>query len=107
MADYSATPFLGKTFGVTVEQLNKSFDGVPGAQGRQSSRCNPGEIFVHHGPQRFGQEVLLKHIVGLETPTSGRVLIGDFDASDPETRERGPPRPRLPGRRAVQLDDGL
>ena len=29
MADYSATPFIGRTFGVTIEKLSKSFDGVP------------------------------------------------------------------------------
>ncbi|MDE3084877.1 MAG: ATP-binding cassette domain-containing protein, partial [Verrucomicrobiota bacterium] len=32
--------------------------------------------------------VLLKHIAGLELPTSGRVLIGDQDVSDPGTRAR-------------------
>src|SRR5690606_29182653 len=34
-----------------------------------------------------GKSVLLKHIVGLEAPTSGRVFVGSQDAADPETRE--------------------
>ena len=85
MADYSATPFLGKTFGVTIEKLSKSFDGVPVLK-NISLGVKPGEIFVIMGPSGSGKSVLLKHIAGLEQPTSGRVLIGEFDASDPETR---------------------
>jgi phospholipid/cholesterol/gamma-HCH transport system ATP-binding protein len=32
--------------------------------------------------------VLLKHIAGLETATSGEVRIGEYDAADPETRNK-------------------
>jgi phospholipid/cholesterol/gamma-HCH transport system ATP-binding protein len=85
MADYSATPFVGKTFGVTIEKLSKSFDGVPVLK-NVSLGVKPGEIFVIMGPSGSGKSVLLKHIAGLEQPTSGRVLIGEFDASDPATR---------------------
>jgi phospholipid/cholesterol/gamma-HCH transport system ATP-binding protein len=87
MADYSATPFVGKTFGVTIDRLNKSFDGVPVLK-NVSLEVKPGEIFVIMGPSGSGKSVLLKHIAGLERPTSGRVLIGEFDASDPATREK-------------------
>ena len=87
MADYSATPFVGKTFGVTIDQLYKSFDGVPVLKGINLA-VKPGEIFVIMGPSGSGKSVLLKHIAGLERPTRGRVLIGDFDAADPETRGR-------------------
>ena len=85
MADSSATPASGKTFGVTIEKLSKSFDGVPVLK-NVSLEVKPGEIFVIMGPSGSGKSVLLKHIAGLEQPTSGRVLIGEFDASDPETR---------------------
>ncbi|HUJ44552.1 MAG TPA: ATP-binding cassette domain-containing protein [Opitutaceae bacterium] len=87
MADYSATPFVGKTFGVTIDKLNKSFDGVPVLK-NVSLEVRPGEIFVIMGPSGSGKSVLLKHVAGLELPTSGRVLIGSHDASDPKTRER-------------------
>jgi phospholipid/cholesterol/gamma-HCH transport system ATP-binding protein len=40
------------------------------------------------GPSGSGKSVLLKHIAGLEQPTSGRVFIGEFDASDPATRDK-------------------
>jgi phospholipid/cholesterol/gamma-HCH transport system ATP-binding protein len=87
MANYSATPFAGKTFGVTIERLHKSFNGVMVLKD-VSLEVRPGEIFVIMGPSGSGKSVLLKHIAGLERPTSGRVLIGDHDASDPATRER-------------------
>lgn len=87
MADFSATPFVGKTFGVTIDKLNKSFDGVPVLK-NVSLEVRPGEIFVIMGPSGSGKSVLLKHIAGLEMPSSGRVRIGDHDASDPKTRER-------------------
>ncbi len=86
MADFTATPFAGKTFGVTVERLNKSFDGVPVLHD-VSLQIKPGEIFVIMGPSGSGKSVLLKHVAGLELPTSGRVTIGEHDAADPATRE--------------------
>jgi phospholipid/cholesterol/gamma-HCH transport system ATP-binding protein len=87
MADYTATPFVGKTFGVTIDKLNKSFDGVP-VLTDVSLAVRPGEIFVIMGPSGSGKSVLLKHVAGLESPTSGRVSIGDYDAADPATRDR-------------------
>ncbi len=86
MADYSATPFAGKTFGVTIDKLNKSFDGVPVLRD-VSLQIKPGEIFAIMGPSGSGKSVLLKHVAGLEAPTSGRVMIGEHDAADPATRE--------------------
>lgn len=87
MPAYSATPFASKTFGVTVEKLSKSFDGVPVLK-EVSLEVRPGEIFVIMGPSGSGKSVLLKHVAGLESPSSGRVLIGDHDAADPATRGR-------------------
>jgi len=87
MADYTATPFTGKPFGVTIDKLNKSFDGVP-VLTDVSLEIRPGEIFVIMGPSGSGKSVLLRHVAGLEAATSGRVNIGEFDAADPATRER-------------------
>jgi phospholipid/cholesterol/gamma-HCH transport system ATP-binding protein len=81
----SLAPFLDKTFGVTIEKLNKSFDGVPVLK-NVSLEVKPGEIFVIMGPSGSGKSVLLRHIAGLELPTSGRVRLGEFDAADPATR---------------------
>ena len=83
----AASVLAAKTFGVTIDKLNKSFDGVP-VLTDVSLEVRPGEIFVIMGPSGSGKSVLLKHVAGLERPTSGRVLIGDYDASDPATRDR-------------------
>ena len=85
--DGSVTPFPSKTFGVTVEKLCKSFDGVPVLKDINLD-VKPGEIFVIMGPSGSGKSVLLRHIAGLEQPTSGRVRIGEFDVADADTRRR-------------------
>jgi phospholipid/cholesterol/gamma-HCH transport system ATP-binding protein len=83
----TTAPFAKKTFGVTIEKLCKSFARVPVLKD-VSLEVKPGEIFVIMGPSGSGKSVLLRHIAGLELPTSGRVRIGDFDPSDPATRQQ-------------------
>jgi phospholipid/cholesterol/gamma-HCH transport system ATP-binding protein len=88
MADtFTASPFVGRTFGVTVSNLTKQFSGVTVLDG-VNLEVRPGEIFCLMGPSGSGKSVLLKHIAGLELPTSGEVRIGEHDASDPDTREK-------------------
>jgi phospholipid/cholesterol/gamma-HCH transport system ATP-binding protein len=83
----TANPFAGKTVGIQVSNLNKSYGSVNVLRDINLT-VKPGEIFCIMGPSGSGKTVLLKQIVGLETPTSGKVMIDDFDASDPETRTR-------------------
>lgn len=73
--------------GVTIEDLCKSFGKVEVLKNITFS-VEPGEIFVLMGPSGSGKSVLLKHIVGLELPTSGKVTVDGRDASDPQTREQ-------------------
>ena len=47
-----------------------------------------GRFTAIMGPSGSGKSVLLKHVAGLETPTSGSVRIGEHDASDPATRDQ-------------------
>ena len=84
---FTASPFVGKTFGVTVSHLTKSF-GPATVLRDISLEVKPGEIFCLMGPSGSGKSVLLKHIAGLELATSGRVRIGEYDAADPETRNQ-------------------
>jgi phospholipid/cholesterol/gamma-HCH transport system ATP-binding protein len=72
---------------VAIENLSKSFGSMTVLDG-VTFDVRPGEIFVLMGPSGSGKSVLLKHIVGLEQPSGGRVRINDFDASDEETREK-------------------
>ncbi len=84
---FTASPFVGKTFGVTVSHLTKTY-GRTTVLSDVSFDVKPGEIFCIMGPSGSGKSVLLKHIAGLETATSGGVRIGEFDAADPETRNK-------------------
>jgi len=72
--------------GVEIEKLSKQFDRVVVLK-EVSFQVEPGEIFVLMGPNGSGKSVLLKHIVGLELPTSGRVLVDGRDATAAETRQ--------------------
>jgi phospholipid/cholesterol/gamma-HCH transport system ATP-binding protein len=83
----SAMPFSRPTIGITVAHLTKKFADVTVLHD-VSFEVRPGEIFCLMGPSGSGKTVVLKHIVGLEVPTSGQVRIGDFDASDPATRAK-------------------
>src|SRR5271165_2793778 len=44
----------------------------------------PGEIFVIMGPSGSGKSVLLKHLIGLETPDAGEILINGQSINAPE-----------------------
>src|SRR5256885_15393909 len=59
---------------VEVRGLRKSFRGQEVLKGLDFD-VQPGEVFVIMGPSGSGKSVLLKHIIGLETPDSGEILI--------------------------------
>ncbi|MEJ1974212.1 MAG: ATP-binding cassette domain-containing protein [Lacunisphaera sp.] len=84
---FTASPFVDKTFGVTVSHLTKTF-GRTTVLRDINLEIKPGEIFCIMGPSGSGKSVLLKHIAGLERATSGEVRIGEYDASARETRDK-------------------
>jgi phospholipid/cholesterol/gamma-HCH transport system ATP-binding protein len=68
---------------VDVQNVCKSFGDQEVLKGVSFDvRC--GEIFVIMGPSGSGKSVLLKHLVGLEHPTSGRVMIDRHEITSPE-----------------------
>ena len=73
--------------GVAIEGLSKSFGRFEVLKNVTFS-VQPGEIFVLMGPSGSGKSVLLKHIVGLERPTAGRVTVDGRDAAAESTREQ-------------------
>jgi phospholipid/cholesterol/gamma-HCH transport system ATP-binding protein len=73
--------------GISVEGLSKRFGSFEVLK-NITFAVEPGEIFVLMGPSGSGKSVLLKHVVGLELPTSGRVTIDGRDAAAAETREQ-------------------
>jgi len=69
--------------GVQVRGLRKSFDGQEVLKGIDLE-IRPGEIFVIMGPSGSGKSVLLKHIIGLDPPDAGEILINGESIQTPE-----------------------
>jgi len=59
---------------VQVRGLRKSFTGQEVLKGLDFE-VKSGEVFVIMGPSGSGKSVLLKHIIGLEMPDAGEILI--------------------------------
>jgi len=59
---------------VTVRGLHKSFAGQEVLKGIDFE-VSPGEVFVLMGPSGSGKSVLLRHIIGLEPPDAGEILV--------------------------------
>jgi phospholipid/cholesterol/gamma-HCH transport system ATP-binding protein len=68
---------------LVVQGLEKSFDGEKVLNGIDLE-VQPGEIFVIMGPSGSGKSVLLKHLIGLETPDAGKILINGQPIDAPE-----------------------
>ncbi len=68
---------------VEVRGLRKSFNRVEVLKGLDF-KVEPGEIFVIMGPSGSGKSVLLKHIIGLEEPDAGEILIEGESIQSPE-----------------------
>ena len=60
---------------VSVKGLRKHFGSQAILKGIHLE-VEPGEIFVVMGPSGSGKSMLLKHIIGLEAPDAGEILIG-------------------------------
>jgi phospholipid/cholesterol/gamma-HCH transport system ATP-binding protein len=66
-----------------VRRLRKSFNGEEVLRGIDFD-VQPGEIFVIMGPSGSGKSVLLKHLIGLESPDEGEILINGESVQSPE-----------------------
>ncbi|MGE9295035.1 MAG: ABC transporter ATP-binding protein [Puniceicoccales bacterium] len=72
---------------VDVKNLSKRF-GEHQVIDDVSFHVKPGEIFVLMGPSGAGKSVLLRHLINLEKPDSGQVLIDGQDAAKESTHEK-------------------
>jgi phospholipid/cholesterol/gamma-HCH transport system ATP-binding protein len=72
---------------VTVSGLRKSFGEQEVLKGLDF-KVEPGEIFVIMGPSGSGKSVLLKHIIGLEQPDAGEILINDESIESADVMEK-------------------
>src|SRR2546425_799191 len=72
---------------VEVIGLKKSFDGRLVLKGI-SFTVERGEVFVIMGPSGSGKSVLLKHIIGLEKPDEGDILIEGESIKNPDVMSK-------------------
>ena len=68
---------------LVVRGLHKSFGGQKVLDGIDLE-VQPGEILVIMGPSGSGKSVLLKHLIGLEAPDAGEILINGESIATPE-----------------------
>jgi phospholipid/cholesterol/gamma-HCH transport system ATP-binding protein len=71
---------------VKVTGLRKSFNGHEVLKGLDFE-VQPGEIFVIMGPSGSGKSVLLKHLIGLDEPDAGEILINGKRIESPEVMD--------------------
>ena len=64
---------------ITIENLEKTFQGGQKALVNFSLKVNQGEILALLGPNGAGKTTLISIICGIVTPSSGAVLVGGFD----------------------------
>jgi phospholipid/cholesterol/gamma-HCH transport system ATP-binding protein len=76
-----------KGVSVQVRGLRKAFGGQDVLQGLDFD-VHPGEIFVIMGPSGSGKTVLLKHLIGLEEPDAGEILIEGQPIQSPEVMSK-------------------
>ena len=72
-----------KGVALTVRGLRKSFNGHEVLKGLDFE-VKRGETFVIMGPSGSGKTVLLKHLIGLEEPDSGEILLEGQPIQSPE-----------------------
>ncbi len=73
--------------GVQVRGLRKSFGNQVVLKGLDFE-VQPGEVFVIMGPSGSGKSVLLRHIIGLEAPDAGEILINGESIQEPEVMDK-------------------
>ena len=83
----NSTPHDHQGVSVRVSGLGKSFAGFEVLRG-VNFEVHPGEIFVLMGPSGSGKTVLLKHLIGLEEPDAGEILLEGESIQSPGVMDR-------------------
>ncbi len=73
--------------GVQVRGLRRNF-GKQEVLKDVEFEVRPGEIFVLMGPSGSGKSVLLKHIIGLEVPDAGEILLNGESVHAPGVMDK-------------------
>ena len=73
---------------ISIKDLVKTFGGYAAVNGI-NLEIRDGEFLIMVGPSGCGKTTTLNMISGLETPTSGQIVIGNTVVNDLEPGERG------------------
>ena len=76
---------------VIARKLRKEFGDVAAVDG-VDLEIRDGEFVVFLGPSGCGKTTMLRMIAGLETPSSGEIVIGDRVVNDLPPRSREYPK---------------
>ena len=102
----SAAAHPGSTWhGSHSRDLVKTFGAYTAVSGINLD-IRDGEFLIMVGPSGCGKTTTLNMISGLETPTSGEIIIGNTRGQRPGAR-RARARHGVPGSRAVPAHDGV
>lgn len=74
-------------FGLDIVDVTKSYGQKPVLKGL-SFRVEPGEFIVLVGPSGCGKSTMLRSIAGLESVSSGQIVIGERDVTQLEPKDR-------------------
>lgn len=77
-----------KAASVSLVGVSKTFQGASAAVDSLSLEIKEGEFVVLVGPSGCGKSTVLRMIAGLDSPTSGEILISGVDASNLEPKDR-------------------
>ena len=84
----SASSFIARQgVRLAVHGLRKGYNGHEVLKG-VDFEVNAGEIFVIMGPSGCGKSVLLRQLIGLETPDHGEILVEGVPIKPPELTTR-------------------
>ena len=102
-----ASPTMPAGLGVSVEGLGAAYGATAVLHGVSLQRRAPARSSPCSARPGCGKTTLLRCIAGLETPTAGRIVIGDRDVtSGPRRAGRAAPRrDGVPGGRLVPAQD--
>ena len=73
--------------GLVLENVGKRFDGIQALRGI-SLTVDDGDFVVLVGPSGCGKSTLLRLIAGLESLSSGNIVIGDRNVNDMAPKDR-------------------
>jgi phospholipid/cholesterol/gamma-HCH transport system ATP-binding protein len=83
----SANKNPSESVSVEVRGLRKSFGKLEVLKD-VNFKVNPGEIFVIMGPSGSGKSVMLREIIGLDSPDAGEILIQGESVQSPGIRDK-------------------